>query len=177
MKKVVYLILTFFLMSCGSQSLDNYKNKGPKLNLREFFNGELEAYGIVQGRSGQVNQRFRADIKASWKGNICTLDETFHYPDRPVSKRVWKLKEISPNKFTATAGDVVGTAIGEVKGNTFFFEYVLALELDGSEYHISVEDWMYHLDNKTLMARSYMSKWGFNVGEVSLVMTKKNLRQ
>jgi len=46
------------------------------------------------------------------------------------------------------------------------------LPVDDSTYVINFEDWMFLMDENTLLSRSYMSKWGFDVGEVTLVMTK-----
>jgi hypothetical protein len=40
-------------------------------------------------------------------------------------------------------------------------------------YEVNFEDWMYLLDKNTLLARSYMNKWGFDLGEVTIVMNKK----
>ncbi len=172
--KLIYLaLLSVIFFSCSGQKLENYKNNSPKLDLREFFKGDLVAHGIVQGRSGEVLQRFRADIKASWKDNVATLDESFTYADGKDSKRIWTLTELENSKYKATASDVIGEASGEVAGNTFYFEYVLNVEVDGSQYEVNFADWMYLLDKKTLLARSYMTKFGLDVGEVTLVMIKK----
>lgn len=173
MKKIFFILL--FLVSsisCSNQSLNHYQNEEPKLNLRDFFNGKIYALGIVQDRSGKIIQRFSVDIQASWNGAECTLDEKFNYSDKTKSSRVWKLTEIAPFKYVARAGDVIGEAQGEVAGNTFFFQYNLDLPVGDSRYSVHFEDWMYLLDNNTLMARSYMTKWGFKVGEVTIVMSK-----
>jgi len=172
--KILMCLLILVSTSCSVQTLQDYREEAPKLDLREFFNGKIYAQGIVQERSGKVIKRFDVDINASWKENICTLDEKFTYSDNTKSTRIWKLSEISPSKYEGRAGDVIGVAQGEVAGNTFFFQYNLNLPVGDSEYNIHFEDWMYLLDKKTLLARSYMTKWGFRVGEVTIVMTKKD---
>ena len=53
-----------------------------------------------------------------------------------------------------------------------YFEYDLNLPVDDTTYVVNFEDWMFLMDENTLLSRSYMSKWGFDVGEVTLVMTK-----
>ena len=63
-------------------------------------------------------------------------------------------------------------AQGQTAGNTFYFVYDLNLPVDNTTYVINFEDWMFLMDENTLLSRSYMSKWGFDVGEVTLVMTK-----
>ncbi len=173
MKKLLMLLL-LTLVSCSNHSLSHYQNELPKLDLREFFNGKIYAQGIVQDRSGKVTKRFNVDIQGSWNDDVCTLDEKFTYSDNTKSARIWKLSELAPLKYEGRAHDVIGVAHGEVQGNTFFFQYNLDLPVGESSYNIHFEDWMYLLDNKTLLARSYMTKWGFRVGEVTIVMTKKD---
>lgn len=173
MKIIIALMLLTFI-SCSNQSLNSYKNEDPKIDLREFFNGKIYAQGIVQDRSGAVIKRFDVDIQGSWKDNVCTLVEKFNYSDKTKSTRIWTLTEIGPSKYEGRAGDVIGVAQGEVAGNTFFFQYNLDVPVGDSQYKVHFEDWMYLLDKNTLLARSYMTKWGFRVGEVTIVMTKKD---
>lgn len=171
--RTILLLTLFALVSCSNQTLSQYQNETPKLNLREFFNGKILAQGIVQDRSGKVIKRFDVDIHASWEGNVCTLDEKFIYSDNTKSTRVWKLSETGPAKYEGRAHDVIGVAQGEVSGNAFFFQYNLDLPVGEDSYKIHFEDWMYLLNKKTLLARSYMTKWGFRVGEVTIIMIKE----
>ena len=170
----IFLIIFLLLLSaCSDHSIKSYSGEEPKINLREFFDGDIYALGIVQDRSGQVIKRFKVDIKAYWNGNKAILDEKFVYSDGTKSSRVWELKEIGASKYEGRADDVVGIASGETAGNTFYFEYDLDLPVGDTKYKVNFEDWMYLLDKNTLLARSYMNKWGFNLGEVTIVMNKK----
>ena len=171
--RIFYIILLLLLSSCSDHSIKSYSGEEPKINLREFFKGDIFALGIVQDRSGQVIKRFKVDIKAYWNGNKAILDEKFVYSDGTKSSRVWELKEIGASKYEGRADDVVGIASGETAGNTFYFEYDLDLPVGDTKYKVNFEDWMYLLDKNTLLARSYMNKWGFNLGEVTIVMNKK----
>jgi hypothetical protein len=169
------LILTFVLVltSCSDHTLKTYKDEVPKIDLRNFFNGDIVGLGIVQNRSGKVIKRFKVDIKASWKENKAILDEQFFYSDGSKSARIWELVDIGVNNYEGRAGDVVGVANGETLGNVFYFDYTLDLPVDDTTYKVHFKDWMFLLDKNTLLARSYMSKWGINLGEVTIVMTKK----
>jgi len=170
----IFLIIFLLLLSaCSDHSIKSYRGEEPMINLREFFDGDIYALGIVQDRSGQVIKRFKVDIKAYWNGNKAILDEKFVYSDGTISSRVWELKEIGASKYEGRADDVVGIASGETAGNTFYFEYDLDLPVGDTNYKVNFEDWMYLLDKNTLLARSYMNKWGFNLGEVTIVMNKK----
>jgi hypothetical protein len=172
--KILFLITLLMSASCSNLKVDHYQNESPKLELREFFNGKIFALGIVQDRSGKVIKRFEVDILASWMENVCTLDEKFSYSDNTKSTRVWKLSEVGPKKYEGRAHDVIGVALGEVSGNAFYFDYNLDLPVGDSSYKVHFEDWMFLLDKKTLLARTQMTKWGIKVGEVTIVMSKKD---
>jgi len=165
--------MLIFISSCSDHSIKSYSGEEPKINLKEFFNGKIYALGIVQDRSGKVIKRFKVDIKAFWEGNKGFLDEKFIYSDGEKDSRLWELNKIGKSTYEGRAEDVVGIANGESLGNVFYFEYDLDLPVDDTTYKINFEDWMYLLDENTLLARSYMSKWGFDLGEVTIIMNKK----
>ena len=171
--RIFYIILLLLVSSCSDHTINSYSGEEPKLNLREFFDGYIYALGIVQDRSGKVIKRFKVDIKAYWEGEKAILDEKFIYSDGKKSSRVWEINEIGRSKYEGRANDVVGIATGETAGNTFYFEYDLDLLVGDTTYKVNFEDWMYLLDEKTLLARSYMNKWGFDLGEVTIVMNKR----
>lgn len=168
-----YMFCLILILSCSSPSINKYSEENPKLVLKDFFSGKLKALGIVQNRSGEVIKRFEAKILASWNGQIATLKEDFIYSDKSTGHRTWTLTHLGKQKYIGNAHDVIGDAHGEVRGNAFYFEYTLSLDVDGTQYNIPIKDWMFLLDENTLMARSYMSKFGFNVGEITLVMLKQ----
>ena len=78
-----------------------------------------------------------------------------------------------PGRWKGTAADVDGEAFGEVSGNAFHWRYVLNLKVDDSTYKVAFDDWMYLLDDKTLANRSYMSKLGVELGQVTLFFRKQ----
>ena len=172
MRKFFFVVL-IFISSCSDHSIKSYSGEEPKINVREFFNGNIYALGIVQDRSGKVIKRFKAYINAFWKGDKGFLDEKFVYSDGKKDSRLWELNKIGQSTYEGRADDVLGTASGETLGNVFYFEYDLDLPVDDTSYKVNFEDWMYLLDENTLLARSYMSKWGFNLGEVTIIMSKE----
>lgn len=160
------------LTGCTSQTLDNYANEQPKLDLRTYFDGPLEASGIFFDYSGRASLRFVVDMKGAWNGNTGTLSETFHYSDGHTDSRVWTLKFSDDQHFTATAHDVVGEAVGGQKGNAATMKYQLRIPRDGSEMVVSMEDWLYLQEDGTLINRSTMRKFGLPVGELVVTFRK-----
>jgi hypothetical protein len=148
--------LLFISCSC-STSLNEYKSETPVLKLENFFNGRLVAHGLFKNRNNKVSKRFVVNMNASWKDNVGTLDEDFVYNDGSKSKRVWTLTKISDSVYEGTASDVIGKARGVISGNTLLWNYVLKLAVDNKEYEVKFEDWMYLIDDTTLINQSYMS--------------------
>ncbi len=88
-----------------------YSQETPKLELREFFEGRVEAWGMFQKRSGEVTKRFHVEINGHSEGSRLILDESFTYSDGTKQKRVWTLTPVGPSQWRGTAGDVVGEAL------------------------------------------------------------------
>lgn len=175
MKKLSLILAAsclFLLVGC-STSLDTYKDTEPHLKLEEFFNGELVAYGMVQDYSGEVIQRFRADLIGTWDGNEGVLDEIFYYADGSEQKRIWYLTKTGPDLYEGRASDVEGVAEGKVAGNVLNWTYVLNIELDGEPFAVKLDDWLYLVDEDNMINRTQMYKFGINVGEITLYIGKK----
>ena len=175
------LIATIFcgvlLLACSSPQVQQYANEKPNLDLSEYFSGTIDAYGIFTDRNGEVKKRFTVLIKANWEivngKKVGTLDESFDYSDGTKQKRIWRLTEQSPGKYIGTADDVVGEAQGDSAGNALNWTYTLALPVDGTIYHVQFNDWMYLVTPKVMINKARMSKFGFDLGEVTLSFYKR----
>lgn len=173
-KLLLVLAGVFSLAGCSSLEVEKYRSEQPVLDLRTYFDGTLDAYGMFQDRSGAVIKRFHVLIEASWEGEVGTLDERFTYTDGTTQRRVWTITRTAPGRYRGTADDVVGEAAGEAAGNALRWRYVLALPVDGKTYHVDFDDWMFLIDDQVMLNRSAMSKWGFYLGEVTLSFTKRS---
>lgn len=161
-----------FLVSCSSVSINDYAENKPVMVLEKFFDGRLNAHGIVKNRSGKVIRYFNASIIASWKEGVGTLDETFKFDDGEEQTRVWTLVKDGPGRYTASANDVIGSSILKVAGNSIFLDYVLRIPYDGDTLDVVVEDKMYLVSERMLINESIMKKWGFEVGKITLAIEK-----
>ena len=54
--------LMLSLAACSSTGVTYYADQLPKLVLEDFFDGNLEAYGVVKDWRGRVIRKFEADI-------------------------------------------------------------------------------------------------------------------
>jgi hypothetical protein len=164
------------LCGCAGTPVGYYREEKPWLDLAEYFDGEVDAWGIFQDRSGKVVKRFTVAIKGTWTGDSGVLEEDFTYSDGTTSRRVWNITRIGEGQYRGTAADVIGVAQGEAAGNALRWRYVLALDVDGRTYHVDFDDWMYLMDDGTMLNRSEMRKFGFRLGEVTLAFRKRGGR-
>jgi len=172
------------LAGCATVEPSAYAGEKPALDLKRYFDGTVDAWGVFQDRSGRIVRRFTVVIRCSWQGDVGTLDEDFSYSDGSTQKRVWTLRksdeagpvegaEARVVRWIGTAADVVGEARGAVSGNAFNWRYTMALEVDGRTWHVDFDDWMYLVDERTMLNRAVMSKFGVRLGEVLLSFRRR----
>lgn len=161
------------LVSCASVSVQDYSAEKPALDLREYFNGKVDAWGIIQDRSGKVLKRMTVEMTCTWNGDVGTLDERFTYADGTKETRVWTIRK-QGNRYVGTAADVVGEASGEASGNTLRWRYVLDAKREGGgTIHLDMDDWMWLIDDKTMVNKTSFSKFGIHFGEVTIFFRKR----
>ena len=160
------------LGACSTVSVEDYADNRPQLVAEQFFNGQLVAHGVVKDRGGKVIRYFSASIDASWKDGVGTLDERFVFDDGERQTRVWTLKPSGDNHYIATAGDVIGDGRMEIAGNSLFLDYVLRIPYDGDTLDLRIDDRMYLVSERVLLNESIMTKFGFEVGRLLLVIQK-----
>ncbi len=164
---------TPFVASCAGPQVQSYAQEKPQLDLRTYFNGTLDAWGVFTDRSGQVVKRFTVVMDCRWSGDQGVLDEAFVYSDGTQQRRIWKLTAGPNGRYTGRTDDVVGEAMGQVSGNAFRWGYTLALPVDGRVWHVDFDDWMYLMDERVMLNKATMSKWGVKLGEVTLSFTRR----
>jgi hypothetical protein len=174
MKKLMAMLMAAATLGgCASVDVERYRAEKPVLDLKHYFDGRVDAWGMFEDRSGAVIKRFTVRIDASWKGDVGTLDEHFAYADGSTQRRVWTITRLGEGRYRGTADDVVGEAVGEAAGNALRWRYVMALPVDGRVYHVDFDDWMFLVDDKVMLNRSVMSKWGLYLGTVSLSFSRR----
>lgn len=173
MRSLCLLLACLLLGGCSSVTVERYAAQTPALDLSAFFSGPVQAWGIFQDRSGEVIKRFHVDISSRREGERLILDERFLYSDGTRQRRVWTLTPEGGGRWRGRADDVIGEARGEVAGNALRWRYRLQLPVDGTTYEVSFDDWMYLMDEDTLINRSAMSKFGVELGQVTLFFRRQ----
>ncbi len=164
------------LTGCATPQIVDYASEKPKLDLRDYFSGTLDAWGMFTDRSGKVVKRFTVVMVCTWQGDDGVLDEDFTYSDGTKQKRVWRVRRIADpagDRYVGRADDVVGEAVGQESGNAFRWNYTLIQPVDGKSYEVQMDDWMYQQTPRVMLNKATMSKFGIRLGEVTLAFQKR----
>jgi hypothetical protein len=172
MKSLAFVITCFFIASC-SVELDDYKVQEKSFDLKSYFEGRVIAWGVIQDYSNEVKRRFCVEIDGNWEDEKGVLAEKFFFNDGEISYRNWQLTQLPDGSYIGTAEDVVGTAIGKHQGFAFQLQYELSLDIDGDITQVTMDDWMFQLDENKVMNKTSMSKFGIKVAEITLFFDKK----
>jgi hypothetical protein len=161
------------LSACAAPQLADYAGATPALDLRRYFDGTVDAWGVFTDRGGKVVKRFTVVMACRWAGDEGVLDEAFTYSDGSTQRRVWRLRQLADGRYTGRADDVVGEAEGRGLGNAFQWQYTLALPVDSKVLEVQMDDWMYLMSDRVMLNKATMRKFGVKLGEVTLSFTKR----
>lgn len=173
-KKIFLAGVLLMLTACSTTHVSDYTDEKPVLDLTKYFNGDIEAWGMFQDRSGKVTKRFHVLMHAEWSHDVGILTEHFTWSDHTQSQRIWRLVKVDAHHYQGTAADVVGVAEGNSDGNALHWRYKLQLPVNGKTYIVNMDDWMYQLDDGTMFNKTKMSKFGFHLGDITLFFHKES---
>ena len=182
-----FLAFIFFMslfQACSQQTLSSFDNTKPNFSLFEFFEGDSLAYGIFEDRFGNLRRRFKVNISGSISQQTIngrdveqiTLVEDFVYEDGEKQQRIWTItKDILENGseiYNGQAQDVIGTAEGSSSGSTFYWQYDVDLNILDKSFRVKFKDWIYQMDDNIAINKATVSKFGIEVGTVTLVFVR-----
>ncbi len=152
-----------------AQTPEDYSD-GPEFDIRTVLNGALLCDGIIYGPTGRVASCFTAKFDAEWDGDTGVMREHFHYDSGTEQHREWRLSVGANGQIKAEADDLVSAGSGQQIGSGVQLKYRIKLPEGGGGHVLDVVDWMYLLDNGTIMNRSQFRKFGIKVGELVATM-------
>lgn len=158
----------------AAQAPEDYAALGPQLDLREHLNGPIVCEGVLYGPTGRVASRFVADFDAAWDGNRGTMREHFRYDNGNTQDREWSLTIGNDGKVKATAPDVIGEGTGKLSGPTLKLNYRIKLSEKAGGHVLDTTDWMYLVENGTIVNRSQFRKYGIKVAELVATMRPRD---
>ena len=169
----IITIIILRLVMFSSSNVEIYKEEKPIFELKEFFNGNIKAWGIIQDWKGKVSTSFKVDMVGNWEGDIGKLEEKFVYEDGREDNRTWIIEKKGDNSYIGGAHDIIGKANGNQAGNAINWKYKMDIEVSGKKYRVNFDDWMWLLEDNIVVNRSYIKKFGITVAELTLFMQKE----
>lgn len=172
LRRFALALFVMLLASCSSVDIDDYQGTSPGLSLEQFFNGKLTAAGVVRNYSGKVVRKFNVSMQASWAGDQGVIHEDFVYDDGELQTRIWNITALGNGEYRGTAGDIIGVAQGQARGSALRWRYDMRLPVDGDEIDVHFDDWMFLVNDNTIINQSDIIKFGVTVAEVTLVIQR-----
>ena len=68
---------------------------------------------------------------------------------------------------------MIDVATGQARGNALYWEYDLNLDVGDSVWQVRFSDWMFREDERVVINRATVSKFGLTIGEVTIFFYKQ----
>ncbi len=174
---VLLLLSMTLLTGCSGMKPEDFAGQEPRFRIEEYFAGKTRAWGIFQDRFGKLRRQFVVDIEGTWDGETLTLVEDFVYDDGEIERRTWKIHKTGEHSYEGTADGVIGVAEGKGYGNALNWHYRFALKVGDSTWNVTFDDWMFLQQDGVMINRAKVTKFGFELGEVTIAFGKHHSDQ
>ena len=121
----------------------------------------------MEDRSGQPTSIVTTDCVGEMAGDVLQMRQTLRIGEDPPMVRDWRMRQVAPGRFEATANDVVGTATGQASGRAFHWQWTLALQPGNALKNVTMDQWWYLLDDGSMLNRTTVRKLGIIAAEVT----------
>ena len=123
---------------------------------------------MIENRSGAPTEWVVTDSNGQKDGNDrLRMVQHLSFQDGTTQERDWTLWRSGPDRFEATANDMVGSAKGTADSSVFNWQWVLARSPGNPVMDVTMKQWMYRLADGSVMIRTTVSKFGIILAEVS----------
>jgi hypothetical protein len=164
------VLIAFCLLATGCRTMrpESFAGAEPRFEPEKFFEGPTRSWGVIESRSGRPKSRFRTEMMGRREGDDLVITQDFTFEDGHQQQRVWRVRRIDDHRYDATANDVVGVSHGLAYGNTFHWEYTVALRPGNPLANVRFKLWMYlQADGETMINKVTISKLGVIVARTT----------
>ena len=181
MKKISKILFVSFLILNTSCVLLNKSRpteldtmeKGVKMDIKKFFNGEIEGFAITQNSAGKIIDTKTIKISGRWDDTKGTIrQESTSASSDKKENRTWLVSLFEDGTFDAIGHDVSSTAKGIQINNAARMNYSLLLQKDGVKKETKFEDKMYLIDEKSMIMISSFDAGSNNRGKTIISLKK-----
>lgn len=159
--------LLVLLGGCSSLAPSHFAASTPQFEPLQYFEGPVRSWGVMENRRGNPRSRFGTEMFGRREGDVLVVTQDFTFEDGHTQQRVWRIRRIDEHRYEATAPDVVGVAPGKAYGNTFHWEYTLAVNPRNILTRVRMHHWMYLQPDGTMINRVVITKLGLVIAQTT----------
>lgn len=143
------------------------------LDLLDFLDGHVEGYGVVEDLLGRLRERVHVVMRGSRAGERIVVDETLTYSSGHVERRQWQLARDAAGRIRGRAGGIEGEIVGAESGGSAVLSYGFRLPVGRISIAVRVRDAFHRINERVVVDRTVLRKWGVKLAEISLVYEKR----
>jgi len=151
----------------------DYLENASKINLKNFLNGDLEGFAIVQNEKGLIEKSYTAKVNGKWDDGRGTVQYNFIFNDGKKDSRTWLITMNDEGNYTVIGHDFSSPAQGRQQGNVAQLLYNLTTPYKDKKQKIDFEDNIYLVDSSSAIIISVMKIDNAIVGK-SIIALKKS---
>jgi hypothetical protein len=139
-------------------------------NPLQFFNGLVEASGMVMDFRHQITRSFIARFEGSMASDTMIVNEQLSYSDGEVDHRLWHFKAMGPRSWSATANGIIGTAIIKTSDNNpahSRWTYQMDVPMKNRTLRFAMQDHMTLVEPNRMVALTPMKKFGLTLAHIT----------
>lgn len=178
-KKIIFSLFIFSVFSCVStvkkqnvvEVVDSISE--PKFNVKSFFDGGIEGFGITQNENGQIIATQKINISAKWTDKRGVIEKSYSSSDGDKDNVTWLVDLKDSGVFSVLGHGFTSSSEGKQIGNAMQITYKNSIpKQDGSKEESEVVENYYLVDEDSLILISN-KKTAQGVKTKSIVSLKK----
>lgn len=170
---VLLIIAAYYWNFITQASFSKDVEKTDVLLLQNYFHGSVKGKGIIQDWQKNVVRSFQVTMQGEFSNKKGIIKENFLFDDGEEQYREWHVSFKDNNHFEAQASDFKSVAQGKQINGQLNMKYVYPLNYNNKIYNLNVDDWMYAIDEKTIINKTAMKKFGLSVAYLTIIFTKE----
>jgi hypothetical protein len=165
----VGLAAILLLAACSDPPpVSKFAGTGPEFDPVKFWTGHVHSWGVLENRSGAPTTIVTTDCVGTAEGpDGLHMVQHLDLGDGTTQSRDWHMRRLGGGAFEATANDIEGTARGEAAGRAFHWSWVLETKPGNGLYDVTMDQWMYLMDDGAMVNRTTIRKLGIILAEVT----------
>ena len=154
--------------------IDSLEN-APKMNIKNFLNGDLEGFAIVQDAKGNIEKTFTTKVSGKWEDVRGTVQFNFAFNGGKKDSHTWLITLGEEGTYTVIGHDFSDPAAqGRHLNNVSQVVYTLMVPYKEKKQKIDFEDSFYLVDSSSAILVSVMRQGDEIIGKTIVALKKSN---